>query len=116
MTDAEDVRRLALALPETEERLAWEQPTFRVRGKIFVSLSDDEKSMGFKLPREERAELIAAEPAKFFLIDGHDTNFNWARVRLAAVDEAELYEVIVEAWRRTAPKRLAAAFDSVRDA
>lgn len=108
---ADTVRAMALSLPETEEKLAWGMPTFRVRGKIFCSLSDDDESMGFKISKEERGELVAAEPDKYFFIPSHDANFNFARLRIAAVDADELREVIVEAWRRTAPKRLAASYD-----
>lgn len=112
MVTADTVRELALALPETEEKLAWGLPTFRVRGKIFCSLSDDDESMGFKVSKEERAELVAADPDKYFFIPSHDTNFNFARLRLAAVDADELREVITEAWRMTAPKRLARDHDA----
>lgn len=112
MVTAETVRQVALALPETEEKLAWSMPTFRVRGKIFCSLSDDEESMGFKISKEERAELVAAEPEKYFFIPSHDANFNFARLRLAAVEVDELREVITEAWRLTAPRRLAHNYDA----
>jgi len=103
---------MALALPEATERPAWGQPAFRVRDKIFVALSKDETSMGFKVPKEERAELIAAEPEKFYFIEGHDNTYNWARVRLDTVDTDELAELITEAWRRTAPKRLVQDYDA----
>jgi hypothetical protein len=111
MVTAKDVRRLALSLPEATERPAWNQPTFRVRDKIFAALSRDGESMGFKVSKEERAELIAGEPGKFFFIDGHDNNYNWARVRFDSVDTEELGELIVEAWRRTAPRQLVKAYD-----
>jgi hypothetical protein len=108
MADAHDVRRLALALPETEERLAWGMPTFRVRGKIFAAPADDDASVGVKCPVDERAELIAAEPEKFFIRPGHDDNFAWVRVRLAALENAkELREILADSWRQAAPKRLA---------
>ena len=111
MATADDVRRIAFALPEVEEKLAWGQPTLRVRGKIFASLSDDEESMGFRFPRDEREEMLAAEPDKFFVIRGHDDRFNWLRARLPAIDEDELREIVVDAWRSAAPKRLAASYE-----
>jgi hypothetical protein len=107
MADAEDVRRLALALPETEEKLAWGMPTLRVRRKIFAALADDDRSMGVKCPLDERAELIEAEPEKFFVRPGHDDDFAWLRVRLAALeDEEELRAILADSWRQAAPKRL----------
>ncbi|MGP3951582.1 MmcQ/YjbR family DNA-binding protein [Streptomyces sp. 7N604] len=111
-TTAEDVRRIALALPETEEKLAWGMPTFRVKGKIFASLADDDDSIGVKCPIEDREELIAAEPGKFFLRPGHDDNFAWLRVRLAALDDGnELEAILLDAWRLTAPRRLAEEYE-----
>ncbi|MFI1252899.1 MmcQ/YjbR family DNA-binding protein [Streptomyces netropsis] len=114
MVTAEDVRAIALSLPETAERLAWGMPTFRVGGaagkaakggKIFAALADDDASMGVKCPREERAELIATEPEKFFVRPGHDDNYDWLRVRLAAIDDtAELRAILLDAWRQAAPR------------
>ncbi|MEV6777937.1 MmcQ/YjbR family DNA-binding protein [Streptomyces syringium] len=117
MVTAEDVRVIALSLPETAERLAWGMPTFRVGGaagtggkaakggKIFAALADDDASMGVKCPREERAELIATEPEKFFVRPGHDDHYDWLRVRLAAIeDTAELRAILLDAWRQAAPR------------
>ncbi|MET8676556.1 MmcQ/YjbR family DNA-binding protein [Streptomyces sp. NPDC004647] len=110
-TNAEDVRRIALELPETEEKLAWGMPTFRVRGKIFVSLADDDASMGVKCPIEDREELITSEPEKFFVRPGHDDNFAWLRVRLAAVEnEEELRAILLDSWKQAAPRKLAEAY------
>ncbi|MFD8963286.1 MmcQ/YjbR family DNA-binding protein [Streptomyces anulatus] len=107
---AADVRSAALSLPDTTEKLAWGQPTFRVAGKIFASLGDDETAMGVKCPREDRAGLIAAEPEKFFIREGHDDHYAWMRVRLSALeDEAELAAILADSWRQVAPRRLAAA-------
>ncbi|MFF9791349.1 MmcQ/YjbR family DNA-binding protein [Streptomyces bacillaris] len=104
------VRSAALSLPDTSEKLAWGQPTFRVAGKIFASLGDDDTAMGVKCPKEDRAELIAAEPEKFFLKEGHDDHYAWLRVRLAALEGAdELAAILADAWRQVAPRRLLAA-------
>ncbi|MGW5398557.1 MmcQ/YjbR family DNA-binding protein [Streptomyces sp. NPDC003952] len=116
-TTAEDVRRIALSLPDSSEKLAWGMPTFRVgggatgrNGKVFAALADDDTSIGVKCPREDRDELIAAEPEKFFVRPGHDDNYAWLRVRLAAVeDAAELRSILTDSWLQAAPKRLAAA-------
>ncbi|MEU9232402.1 MmcQ/YjbR family DNA-binding protein [Streptomyces subrutilus] len=109
-TTAQDVRTIALSLPDSSEKTAWGMPAFRVGGKIFAALADDDTSIGVKCPKEERAGLIAAEPEKFFLREGHDDNYAWLRVRLAAVeDAAELRAILVDSWLQAAPKRLAAA-------
>ncbi|MFI5638662.1 MmcQ/YjbR family DNA-binding protein [Streptomyces goshikiensis] len=109
-TTAEDVRTIALSLPDGSEKLAWGRPTFRVGGKIFAALGDDDTTIGVKCPKEDRAELIAAEPEKFFVREGHDDNYAWIRVRLAAVaDAGELRSILTDSWLQAAPKRLAAA-------
>ncbi|WP_406864204.1 MmcQ/YjbR family DNA-binding protein [Streptomyces sp. HUAS MG47] len=110
MATADDVRRIALSLPEAVEKPAWGMPTFRVGagGKIFASLDDDDLAMGVKCPQEDRAELISAEPAKFFLREGHDDGYAWVRVRLAALeDDDELRAILADSWRQAAPRRLA---------
>ncbi|WP_405486986.1 MmcQ/YjbR family DNA-binding protein [Streptomyces sp. NBC_00096] len=118
-TTAEDVRKIALSLPGSSEKLAWGMPTFRVggadgqsgkSGKIFAALADDDTSIGVKCPKEDREELIEAEPEKFFIRPGHDDNYAWLRVRLAAVeDAAELRSILTDSWLQAAPKRLIAA-------
>src|SRR5262249_35167314 len=62
MVPADDVRRVALSLPRTEEKLVRDRVKFRVGRIVYVSLSPDETAMGFGYPKEERAALIAAEP------------------------------------------------------
>ena len=66
--------------------------------------------MGFGYPKEERAALVAAEPAKFLMPIASDERYNWVRVRLAAIDAAEMTELIVDAWRMVVPKRLGASY------
>jgi hypothetical protein len=110
----EDVRRVALPLPRTEERLVRDRVTFRVGRLVYLAISADETSMGFAFPREERAALIAAEPAKFHPPARSDERYNWVRLWLAAIDEAELREIVVDAWRMVVPKRVAAGYDPDR--
>jgi hypothetical protein len=105
----EDVRRVAMSLPRTEERLIRDQVKFRVGQLVYVAISPDEKSMGFGFPKEERAALVAAEPHKFQMPIRSDERYNWVRVWLAAIDEAEMRELVIEAWRMVVPKRVAAA-------
>ncbi|MFI6104212.1 MmcQ/YjbR family DNA-binding protein [Streptomyces sp. NPDC051310] len=110
MATADDVRRIALSLPGAAEKLSWGMPTFRAGGpggRIFASLDEDDRVMGVKCPQEEREELIAAEPDKFFLRAGHDDAYAWLRVRLAALDdEEELRSILVDSWRQAAPRKL----------
>ncbi len=106
----EDVRRLALSLPRTEEALVRDRIKFRVGRIVYLSFSPDETLMGFGFPKEERAALVAAEPEKFLMPVPSDERYNWVRVRLAALSEAEMRELVVDSWRMCVPKRVAAAY------
>jgi hypothetical protein len=110
MVTAEDVRRLALSLPRTEEHLVRDQVKFRVGRIVYIAIAPDEKSMGFAFPKEERAALVASEPEKFHMPIKSDERYNWVRVWLAVIDEAELRELVVDAWRMVVPKRVAASY------
>ncbi|MES4908299.1 MULTISPECIES: MmcQ/YjbR family DNA-binding protein [unclassified Streptomyces] len=106
MTTSDDVRAIALSLPETTEKTAWSMPTFRVAGKMFATLPEDETSMAVRCPKEERDELVLAEPEKFW-IAAHEASFAWVRVRLAALDDTdELRDILVDSWQQAAPPRL----------
>jgi hypothetical protein len=110
MVTADDVRRVAGSLPRAEEHLIRDHVKFRVGRLVFVSISPDERSMGFGFPKEEREALVASEPEKFHLPTASDLRYNWVRVWLDAIDEDELRELVVEAWRMCVPKRLAASY------
>jgi hypothetical protein len=97
----DDVRRMALALPEVEERLTWETDiTFRVRDKIFAIGGEGADRVSIKAGLETQAELIELDPATFAK-SAYVGRFGWIT--------ADLESLLREAWRRTAPKRLAAA-------
>ena len=80
---------------------------FRVGSLVYLSFSRYEQVMGFAFPKEERAALVAAEPAKFALPATSDLRYNWVHVRLDAIDLAELRELVLDAWRMVVPKRVA---------
>ncbi|TDO66829.1 hypothetical protein EV651_104396 [Kribbella sp. VKM Ac-2571] len=104
--DAEDVRRIALSLPETVEKRRWGHPTFDVAGRMFVTVPDDQTSFAVRCPRLEREELIAAEPEKFW-VPKHEAGSNWVRARLEALEDAdELRDIVVDSWRQVAPPGL----------
>ncbi|MEV1019679.1 MmcQ/YjbR family DNA-binding protein [Streptomyces sp. NPDC050264] len=106
MPDAEDVRSIALSLPETTEKIAWSMPTFRVAGKMFVTMPEEETSIAVRCPKEERDELVLAEPEKFWIAD-HEASFAWVRARLAALDDTdELRAILTDSWHQAAPPRL----------
>jgi hypothetical protein len=111
MTTFEDVRRIAMALPEAEERLTWDVDiTFRVRHKIFAMGGPDATSVSIKASLDEQAELLDLD-SDTFAKSAYVGRFGWVTVDLARVDAGHLESLIRNAWRRTAPKRLAASLD-----
>ena len=67
--------------------------------------------MGFAFPKEEREAALETFPEKFLRPKPSDLRFQWLVVRLDALDETELRELVLDAWRMVVPKRLAAASD-----
>jgi hypothetical protein len=111
MVTVEDVRALAAKLPRTEEALVRDLVKFRVGRIVYLALSRDETLMGFAFPKEEREVLVASEPEKFLMPERSDMRYNWAVVRLAAIDHAEMRDIVLDAWRMVVPKRVAAPYE-----
>jgi hypothetical protein len=107
---ATTVRRFALALPEAVEQETWGTPTFRVRRKIFVMLGEGQREAWVKSTHDEQRALTQMDPDTFFVPPYVGPN-GWVGVRFQTVDRDEMRELITEAWRMTAPKRLVDAFD-----
>ncbi|WP_091672486.1 MmcQ/YjbR family DNA-binding protein [Micromonospora auratinigra] len=130
MASWDDVRRIALALPETTERGSHDDlPAWRVRDKLFVwdrplrgtdraalgAAAPDGPVLGARVPDLGVKEaLLADDPAVYFTtphFDGHPS----VLVRLDRIGVPELTELITEAWYARAPKRLAAAHRAATD-
>jgi hypothetical protein len=109
MVTIEEVRRVTVNLPRSYEALVRDRVKFRVGRIVYLAFSRDETLMGFAFPKEEREALIASEPDKFMMPKPSDQRYNWVVVRLATIDEAEMREIVLEAWRMVVPKRVAAA-------
>jgi len=114
MVTVDDVRRFASTLPRAYEVVVRDRVKFRVGRLVFLSFSRDETLMGFGFPKEERASLIAAEPDTFLMPVPSDERYNWVRVRLAAIDEGEMRELVLDAWRMCVPKGAARDFLAAR--
>jgi hypothetical protein len=112
MATSAQMRKLALALPETEEKSHFAQPDFRVAGKIFAGLSTDETRGNLKLAPEVQATVVGGESDAFTPAAGAWGRSGWTYVDLAKVDAGTLEQLILEAWRIVAPKRVVAAFDT----
>ena len=105
----EDVRELAVTLPRSQEALVRDRVKFRVGRIVYLAASRDETLLGFAFPKEEREMLVESEPQKFMLPGQADMRYNWAVVRLVAIDHEEMREIVLEAWAMVAPKFLVAA-------
>ena len=107
----DDVRRIALALPEVEERLTWDTDiTFRVRDRIFAIGGEGADRVSIKADLDTQAELLDMDPATFAK-SAYVGRFGWITADLARVDPLLLESLLRDAWRRTAPKKLAATLD-----
>ena len=107
---ASTVRSFALSLPEAEERETWETATFRVRNKIFVMFDEKERHLWIKSTHDEQQALIGMNPDAFF-VPSYVGSKGWIGVVVSKAERGEVEELLTEAWRLTAPKRLVAAFD-----
>lgn len=107
MVTAEDVRRVALLLPRTEEKLVRDRVRFKVGRLVYAGISPDETSMGFAFPKEERAALFATDPEKFRMPVPSDLRYNWMRTWLARLEPDEMRELIIDAWSMCVPKSVA---------
>ena len=108
MVTIDDVREVAMSLPRTHEALVRDRVKFKVGRIVYLAFARDETLMGFAFPKIERDALIAAEPHKFMLPKRGDLRYNWVVVRLSAIDEVEMREIVEEAWRMVVPKSVAA--------
>lgn len=110
MVTADDVRRIATPLPRTKEALVRDRVKYRIGQIVYLALSRDETLLGFAFPKEERAALVASDPDTFLMPIPSDERYNWVQVRLAAIDEAQLHELVLDAWQMVVPKRVAAEY------
>jgi hypothetical protein len=102
--DAEQVRRMILALPEVEEYDHGGLPAFRVRGRRFASMLDDQ---GVNLmPGEAAIRMATATWPAACTERWFARRLAAVRVALPRVEDAVLEELVVEAWASKAPKRL----------
>jgi hypothetical protein len=112
MITVEDVRAFAMTLPRTTEALVHDRVKFRVGRIVYIAFSRDETVMGFAFPRDEREAIVRSEPGKFLMPGTSDLRYRWLEVRTDAIDETEMRELVLDAWRMVVPKRVAAAHDA----
>ena len=124
MATWDDVRCLALSLPETEERISRDMRQWRVKDKLFVwerplrrsdlrALGDaapDGPILGARVEHLVAKEALLADDTGVFFTTPHFDGYPAILVELEPVRAEVLEEVVVEAWLARAPRRLADAY------
>src|SRR4051812_21758677 len=124
MPDWEDVRRIALALPEASERTSRDTRQWRVNDKLFVwerplrrsdlaalgPAAPDGPILGARVEHVVAKEALLADDPGVFFTTPHFDGYPAVLVRLERIGLEALEEVVVEAWLNRAPKRLVAAY------
>jgi hypothetical protein len=108
-------RKFALSLPEATEEPHFDMSSFRVKGKIFCTVPTDGKRLHVYADADEARALVAEHPKAFEHITwGKRERPEWLRVYLAHAPTAIVKELLEDAWRAKAPKRVLAAYDASR--
>ncbi len=112
----DDVRRIALSLPETTEKPWFNTPGFRVKDKGFLRIRSEAEGwlVAFVADLGEKEALLASDDRKFHTTP-HCDGYPTVLVDLDEVDEGELTELITDAWLAKAPVRVRKAFEASRE-
>jgi hypothetical protein len=121
VADFEDVRRIAMALPGSDERLSRERLQWRVGGKLFVwerplrvkeveelgAAAPDGPILGARVEHLHAKEALLAEEPDVYFTTSHFEGHPSVLVRLERIAEPALEELVTEAWFARAPVKLA---------
>jgi len=110
MMTAQQVEEIALSLPGAGKGQHFDVTDFRVGNKIFCTLPKPGR-MGIRLAPDEQAALLAEDPGTFSPASGAWGAKGWTQVVLDTADPGQLRELITDAWRRLAPKKLLQQLD-----
>ena len=102
---ADDIRAIALSLPEAEEHPHFDRASFRVRGKIFSTLTADGAQVMVKLPLEIKAAVEQAHPDAFVALPGAWGRSGATLLVIAAMKDDEMADLLRLAWRQVAPRK-----------
>jgi hypothetical protein len=110
----EDVVAIGTRLPGVEVGTSFGTPALRAGGKGMCRLRRDPDALVLRVTDlGEREALLQGQPEAFFSTPHYD-GYPYVLVRLEVVDPQELAELLEEAWRLRAPKRLVAQYDAER--
>ncbi|MFB2562260.1 MmcQ/YjbR family DNA-binding protein [Rhizobium sp. IMFF44] len=107
---AERLQRLIAQarLPAVEPGLYYGLPAFKVGGKAFVTVKNNE-TIVLSLPIDRKEQLMEMAPEIYFQTD-HYIGWPSVPLRINAIGDEELERRFIEAWRHRAPKKLLATF------
>ena len=108
----DELRAMALALPQVEEATSYGTPAFRIRKRLIARLHEDGEAVVVKVEPREREALLATRPDRFFVTPHYGDSPAWVLARLDRADPQELAELLAAAWRRLAPRRIVEAYDA----
>jgi len=97
-------------LPEVERSTSYNTPALKVRKKLFARLRENEEQIAIFVDFMEREALVQSNPDVYVVTD-HYRDYPMVLVELSKIPDDELCEVLIESWRRRAPKRLVAEYD-----
>ena len=108
-TPVDRLRAICLALPETTEKLAWSEPTWRVRGKLFAQLDDhhhgaDHLAVWLPAPLGEQEAMIFTDPERFFR-PPYVGPRGWVGVRIDGAPDWKMVAKLVEQAHREVARR-----------
>lgn len=95
-----------MTLPRTTEAIVRDSVRFRIGSIVYLAFSPDETVMGFAFPKEERETLVESRPDTFSMPRTSDLRYNWVHAQLSMLDQAEMRELVLEAWRMCVPKKV----------
>jgi hypothetical protein len=106
MASWEDVVAIGRTLPETEESTWFRTPALKVRGKSFCRMKEDGETLVIQVvDLEDKEALLRSDPDVFFTTPHYD-GYSYVLVRLDRIGHELLAELVEDAWRLRAPKKL----------
>lgn len=109
--NGDQLRKLALSLPDATEAPHFDRSAFRTPKRIFVTLAPDGRTANLKLELDHQAALVDSHPEAFAVIAGHWGLRGWTTMTLSEVSVAEAKSVLADAHAAAsaAPRKLAKA-------
>ncbi len=107
MVTVQQVRELAESLPRSYEVVVRGRVKFRVGQIVWLAFSRDETLLEFTFPKEMRQALVDTEPDTFLLPKPSDMRYDWVVARMDALEEEDMRDLLLDAWRMVVRKRVA---------